>query len=82
MTATDEFTLTLQETCLNNKLKLDGTLAFSSSGTYIGDLEYKITTSSSALTLTPLYSSSLNPLSCPLTAVLYIWDSTKNIWVD
>lgn len=36
-TAYDEFTLTLQETCLNNKLKLDNTQTYKSGGANIGD---------------------------------------------
>jgi len=61
-TAYDEFTLTLQEGCLNNVLKMDGSLINSSGGATINDLDYKVTVAADATTviLNPLYSSSLS----------------------
>lgn len=29
---------------------------------------------------TPLYSSSLDPADCPLTATLYVYNDLNNIW--
>jgi hypothetical protein len=83
-TAYDEFTLTLQEGCLNNVLKMDGSLTNTSGGALISDFEYKVTvaTSATTVTLTPLYSTSLSLTSCPLTATLYVFDDVQNIWVD
>ena len=84
-TATDEFSITLQEGCISNMLKMDGSLGFSSCGTVIADQQYKVSEAAStttALSLTPLYSSSLNPTTCPLTATLLVWDDATNFWVD
>jgi len=66
-------------------LKMDGSLGFSSGGTVIADQQYKVSEAASttaALSLTPLYSSSLNPTTCPLTATLLVWDDATNFWVD
>lgn len=81
--AYDEFTLTLQEGCLNNKLKMDGSLTYTSGGALISDFEYKVTEAASATTIvkTPLYSTTLSQTSCPLTATLYVYDDVQNIWV-
>ena len=83
-TAYDEFTLTLQEGCLNNVLKMDGSLINSSGGATINDFDYKVTVAADATTviLNPLYSSSLSMTSCPLTATLFIWDDLTNKWID
>jgi len=63
---------------------MDGSLANSSGGAVINDLDYKVTVAASATTviLNPLYSSSLSMTSCPLTATLFIWDDLINKWID
>ena len=84
--ATDEFLLTLEESCYYNKLALDGSLASSSGGILnIPNQQYKVTVLASAtpaVNLLPLYSSSIIPTSCPLTAYFYVWDDVNNVWVD
>ena len=84
-TATDEFMLTLQDGCFNNKLVMDASLVNSSGGTMIPDQTYKVTVPGAptpSLVLTPLYSSTISPASCPLSATLFIWDDATNSWKD
>jgi len=83
-TAYDEFTLTLQEGCYNNVIKMDGSLANSSGGVTIPDQVYKINGAggSPTKTLVPLYSTSISANSCPLTAYFYIWDDVNMVWVN
>jgi hypothetical protein len=68
-TATDEFTLTLQDGCYNNQIKMDASLANSSGGVLIPDQTYKVTIPGAptpSIVLVPLYSTSISPASCPL----------------
>jgi hypothetical protein len=79
--------LILQEGCYNNILALDHSLAYDSVGATgpIADQTYLISTSGNSdnqLDLSSFFSSSLNPASCPLTANLFVWDESQNIWVD
>jgi len=81
--AWDEFTLTLQEGCYNNQLKMDGSLAHSSGGSLANPADYMVTSPATADTvLLPLYSSSLLPADCPLTATMFVWDDATNSWID
>jgi len=85
--AQDEFKLTLEESCYYNKLKMyDGTLGHSTGATdpAISNQQYKVTVSpgTTAVVLTPLYSSTHHPTSCPLTAYFYVWDDMANVWID
>lgn len=72
--------MTLDGSCKSNILKSDSSLSFSSGGSNIGSQDYQIGTT--AVNLTPLYSSSINPSACPLTATLAVYDETTSSWKD
>ena len=64
---------------------MDGSQTYTSGGTLnLPDLTYKINGAGGSQTnvLLPLYSTSISPNSCPITAYFYIWNDISNIWED
>lgn len=79
-TATDEWQLTMSDTCSANKIALDASLINSNSGTAVSDFTYTIGTA--AVTKKPLISTIQTNADCPITSKLYVYSDASNSWVD
>lgn len=74
---TDDFTLTMSDTCAANKIALDGTTyANSNSGTAVSDFTYTI--GQAAVTKKPLISTVETNANCPVTSKLYVYSEAAN----
>ena len=80
---TDEFTLTMSDTCAANKIVLAATSATypnSNSGTVVSDFTYTI--GSTTVTKKPQISTIQANSDCPITSKLYVYSEADNAWVD
>lgn len=77
----DDFTLTLSDTCGGNQLALDSiSYPNVNGGAAVSNFNYHI--DDAAVSKQPAVSAKVSMVSCPITAKLYIFRPTDNTWID